>query len=198
MELAGDGAEAESQLANGSFDVVILDAMMPRKGGFELLRDLHGSSYPPTIVISARGEEVDRMLGFELGADDYLPKPFNPRELVIRVRALLRRALLAQKPIASAIGNLVVCAQARRAQVEERSVPLTNAEFKILLKLLEAQGVTVRREVLSELALGRACLPGDRSVDTHISNLRRKLKEAGARGFRINAERNLGYGLLPT
>jgi DNA-binding response OmpR family regulator len=174
---AGTGPAGLAQLARAPVDLVVLDVMLPELSGFEVLRRIRAVSRVPVIMLTARGEEVDRVVGLEMGADDYLAKPFSPRELVARIRAVLRRG-----PGEGAdAGGVIVCGplrldlRARRAEVGDGDLELTSAELRILELLLRADTRTVTRDDLMMQALGRRLLPTDRSLDTHVSNLRRKL-----------------------
>jgi two-component system response regulator CpxR len=177
--------------------LVVLDVMMPGVNGFEVLRRLRANSRVPVLMLTARGSEVDRIVGLELGADDYLPKPFNPRELVARIRAILRRTRPAPAethPLGRlVIGDVELDSSARAVWRDGEQIDLTSAEFDLLLVLLRSAGSVVSREELSQEALGREFNPLDRSIDTHVSNLRRKLG-AGTNGVeRIKSVRGVGY-----
>jgi two-component system response regulator CpxR len=191
-----DGAEAQAALAADAYALVILDVMLPGSSGLDLLKHLRLRHDVPVLMLTARGEDVDRVVGLELGADDYLAKPCNVRELVARLRAILRRVERTH-----ARGTDVTLAQLaldRRMQtISCRNAPLalTGAEYRILEILMEQAGEVVSRERLLNDALGRRLLPWDRSIDTHVSNLRRKLSAVGA-GVRIVGVRGSGYQLL--
>jgi DNA-binding response OmpR family regulator len=196
-ETVGTGPAALERVARGGLDLVVLDVMLPELSGFEVLRRLRAGSRVPVIMLTARGEEVDRVIGLELGADDYLAKPFSPRELVARVRAVLRRMTAESPPAAAGAvswGPLKLDLRARRAEVEGTDLELTAAELRILELLVRADTRTVSREELMQQALGRRLLPTDRSLDTHVSNLRRKL---GKRTDRLSvlSVRGSGYAL---
>ena len=190
-----DGLEA---FAGGAYDLLILDIMMPGISGLDVLKKVRQSSAVPVIMLTARGDDVDRIIGLEFGADDYLPKPFNPRELVARIKAILRRA---QPQTGEAdvleLGDISLDSRTHRAAVNNNELRLTGTEFEILKCLLETPGQVVNKEYLSERALGRRLLPYDRSVDTHISNLRGKLEKAGNRNETIQNQRGVGYLLIP-
>jgi len=182
----------------GSYDLLILDIMMPGLSGLDVLRKVRQSSSVPVIMLTARGDDVDRIIGLEFGADDYLAKPFNPRELAARIKAILRRA----QPRAGGsdfleLGDIRLDTRTHRATVSGTELKLTGTEFEILRCLLETPGEVVNKEHLSERALGRRLLPYDRSVDTHISNLRGKLERAGNRNETIQNQRGVGYLLIP-
>jgi DNA-binding response OmpR family regulator len=174
---AATGPAGLEELARSPVDLVILDVMLPQLSGFEVLRRIRSTSRVPVIMLTARGEEVDRVVGLELGADDYLAKPFSPRELVARIRAVMRRvpgeAPGATGPIVW--GPLRLDLRAHRAQAGENDLELTSAELRILELLVRADTRTVTRDDLMSQALGRRVLPTDRSLDTHVSNLRRKI-----------------------
>jgi DNA-binding response OmpR family regulator len=196
-ETVGTGSAALERASRGGLDLVVLDVMLPELSGFEVLRRLRAVSRVPVIMLTARGEEVDRVIGLELGADDYLAKPFSPRELVARVRAVLRR-MTVDPPTAPAgtvsWGPLKLDLRARRADVEGHDLELTAAELRILELLVRADTRTVSREELMQQALGRRLLPTDRSLDTHVSNLRRKLARVTDR-VTVLSVRGSGYAL---
>ena len=194
-ETSGGGLAALERLARDPVDLVVLDVMLPELSGFEVLRRLRASSRVPVLMLTARGEEVDRVVGLELGADDYLAKPFSPRELVARIRAILRRMPEAP-PAGGALnfGPLTLDPRAHRAHIDGRDLELTSAELRILELLVQADTRTVSREELMLQALGRRLLPTDRSLDTHVSNLRRKLGRLSER-IAIQGVRGAGYAL---
>lgn len=190
-----DGIEA---FKAGGFDLVILDIMMPGISGLEVLKKIRQSSNIPVVMLTARGDDVDRIIGLEFGADDYLPKPFNPRELVARIKAILRRAQpQSEEEQVLELGEIKLDTRTHRAAVSDQELKLTGTEYEILKCLLETPGKVVNKEFLSERALGRRLLPYDRSVDTHISNLRGKLEKAGNRNETIQNQRGVGYLLIP-
>ena len=182
----------------GNFDLLILDIMMPGISGLDVLRDVRQSSNVPVIMLTARGDDVDRIIGLEFGADDYLPKPFNPRELLARIKAILRRSQpQPDENVVLELGDIRLDTRTHRASVSNSELQLTGTEFEILKCLLETPGKVVGKEQLSERALGRRLLPYDRSVDTHISNLRGKLERAGNQNETIQNQRGVGYLLIP-
>jgi len=194
VEVAYDGRTGLEKALTGAFDLVVLDVMMPQLGGFEVLRRLRETSQVPVVMLTARGEEVDRIVGLEMGADDYLPKPFNPRELAARVRAVLRRAEAAPGTSSSiTVDDVTVDLGARTIRVDDAEITLTGVEFSLLETLLRAAGSVVTRNELSEAALYRRANAFDRSLDVHISNLRRKLGPASGGGERIKTVRGVGY-----
>jgi DNA-binding response OmpR family regulator len=199
VTVSHDGAEAlarvTEQHAALALDLIVLDVMLPGRNGLDVLRALRArESPPPVLMLTARGDDVDRIVGLELGADDYLPKPFNPRELVARMRAIMRRAsdrATRHEPLV--LGALRLDPARHRATVRGATVELTGAEFRVLEVLLRAAGRVVSREQLTEHALGRKLELYDRSVDTHVSNLRRKLGLAAPGEPEIRGIRGAGY-----
>ena len=194
-----DGNDALAELQANQFEILILDVMLPSMGGFEVLRKLGASYETPILMLTARGDDVDRIVGLELGADDYLSKPFNPRELVARIRAILRRA--SSRPARSAsmdelaVGPIVLNSGMHQVRVSEQPVALTGAEFRVLELLMRSAGQVISRESMTEQALGRKLVPYDRSIDTHISNLRRKLNLESGKNPEIKNVRGSGYTL---
>ncbi|MEN1727723.1 MAG: response regulator transcription factor [Pseudomonadota bacterium] len=197
IALATDGHSGLEQATQDAPDAVVLDVMLPGMGGFDVLRALRQKSMVPVIMLTARGDETDRIVGLELGADDYLPKPFNPRELAARLRAILRRVAPDDAAVLNQDG-LNMDRQSRRVTLDEQVISLTGAEFSILERLLLAQGEVVSKDELCRHALGRELLPYDRSVDTHISRLRGKLGDARSGEPRIQSIRGRGYILIDT
>jgi DNA-binding response OmpR family regulator len=194
-----DGGEALAELQGGEFEIVILDVMLPSVGGLDVLRKL-GASYPtPILMLTARGDDVDRIVGLELGADDYLSKPFNPRELVARIRAILRRASSRASrggvPDELTVGPITLNTGTRQVHVAAKPVALTGAEFRVLELLMRSVGQVISRESMTEQALGRKLAAYDRSIDTHISNLRRKLELEAGKNPEIKNVRGSGYTL---
>jgi two-component system response regulator CpxR len=182
------------------YDLIILDVMLPGLSGFDVLRQLRESgSRTPVLMLTARGDDVDRIVGLEMGADDYLSKPFNPRELLARVKAVLRRTNEPSKEEQNEIevGPFRMQLKQREAWKGDHSLKLTNAEFTILVTLMRAAGEVVSREALTRSALGRQLLPDDRSLDTHISNLRKKIADGDDEPSLIRSIRGSGYILIP-
>ncbi len=175
--------------------------MLPGINGFEVLRRIRASSQVPVVMLTARGEEVDRVVGLELGADDYLAKPFSPRELVARLRAVLRRS---SRPATSAgstpelivVGDVELNTGSRTVHRGNEPIELTTVEFDLLAILLREAARVVSREHLAAEALGRPYTPFDRSIDTHVSNLRRKLGPGLDGRPRIKSVRGTGYQLV--
>jgi two-component system response regulator CpxR len=182
---------------SGEYDVVILDVMLPGGSGFELLKSLRVHSRVPVILLTARGEAVDRILGLEIGADDYGPKPFDPRELVARIRAVLRRSEKIHSDGSGDeslnVGDIALSLGSRTALCNGVAVELTGAEFNMLEILLRRAGAVVTREELAQAALGRPLSAFDRSVDVHVSRLRKKLGCVPGGEERIRPVRGIGY-----
>jgi DNA-binding response OmpR family regulator len=194
-----DGGDALTELQVNDFEILILDVMLPSVGGFDVLRKLGASYDTPILMLTARGDDVDRIVGLELGADDYLSKPFNPRELVARIRAILRRAsnraVRGSVPDELTVGPIVLNTGTRQVRVADQPVALTGAEFRVLELLMRSAGQVISREAMTEQALGRKLVPYDRSIDTHISNLRRKLNLEAGKNPEIKNVRGSGYTL---
>ncbi len=190
-----DGEAALAVARRSVHELLILDVMLPGRNGFDVLRSLRRDSQLPVLMLTAQGDDTDRIVGLELGADDYLPKPFNPRELLARVRAVLRRSEGADSGPRGLIdyGQLEIDMRRQQARFGGAELVLTAAELRLLELLARQPGELVSRDRLSEYGLGRPYRPPDRSVDTHISNLRRKLEAAGAAAPDIRGVRNRGY-----
>jgi two-component system response regulator CpxR len=194
IEAVHDGPTGLDRARSGRHDAVVLDVMLPGMSGFEVLRRLRETSSLPVLMLTAKGDEVDRIVGLEMGADDYLPKPFNPRELAARLRAVLRR--VGAEPAATErviVDDLVVDLGARTVTVAGREVPLTGVEFSLLEALAHSAGSVVSRDDLSKAALYRRASAYDRSLDVHLSNLRRKLGPLADGAERIKTVRGVGY-----
>jgi len=182
----------------GEYGLAILDVMLPKMSGFEVLRSLRAGSKMPVLMLTARGDDMERIVGLEIGADDYLPKPFNPRELVARLRAILRRVQTTGEeaphlPEKIQVDDLELSIPSRSVRIEGEELNLTSVEFDLLTVLLEQAGKIVKKEDLSERVLERKLSPFDRSLDMHISNLRKKLGERNDGGERIKTIRSVGY-----
>lgn len=179
VSAAHDGPNGEREALSGSFDVVVLDVMLPGFSGIEVLRRIRRKSDVPILLLTARGDDVDRISGLNLGADDYVPKPCTPGELVARLRAILRRTAnsnnrgSSQEPIVS--GSLTLWPGMRKAEWKGAPLDLTGTEFSLLEVLTRQAGRVVSKEVLSLNALGRALTPFDRRIDVHVSSIRQKL-----------------------
>src|SRR5579862_7551187 len=184
---------------SGEFDLVVLDVMLPGLDGFEVLRRVRAKSNTPVLMLTARGDDLDRILGLEIGADDYLAKPFNPRELAARARAILRRAKLARADGTSPattpikIGDVELNVGARTVKRGNQMLSLTTVEFDLLEKLMKSAGRVMEREELTKEVLGREFSPFDRSIDTHVWNLRKKIGLHIDGTERIKGIRGIGY-----
>lgn len=190
-----DGAEAVEHCRNNHYDAIILDVMLPGMQGLEVLRNLRQFSHTPILMLTARGEDTDRIIGLEMGADDYLPKPCNPRELAARLRAILRRSDLGKEATTTdqtSVGLTQLNTSDRSASYGGQSLNLTSAEFNILQILLGAAGHVVDKESISQQALGRPLSAYDRSVDVHISKIRKKLAALGGDNLIVSV-RGAGY-----
>jgi two-component system response regulator CpxR len=195
IEAVHTGPDGLKRALEGEYALVVLDIMLPGKNGLDVLRELRQKSKIPVLILTARGEDVDRIVGLEIGADDYLPKPFNPRELLARIRAILRRYQGAATPSAGpvAVGDIELDPGAHVVRRDGDTVELTSVEFSLLEALLRQAGHVVTREQLVNDVLGRKFMPYDRSVDMHISKLRKKLGELPDGSERIKAIRGVGY-----
>ena len=190
------GDDALAAAADGHYALLILDVMLPGLTGFDVLQQLRETSTLPVIMLTAKGEPSDRIIGLEMGADDYLPKPFDPRELLARTRAILRRA--DEAPVSSdattvTAGALRLDRRRQRAFVGTAELTVTGTEFRLLERLLAADGEPASRDDLCQHALGREYQPLDRAVDTHLSNIRRKLAALTDSGVAIRSIRGRGY-----
>src|SRR5690606_6841859 len=184
-----DGESGLREARRAEFDLAILDVMLPKMSGFEVLRNLREDSSMPVLMLTARGDDMERIVGLEIGADDYLPKPFNPRELVARLRAILRRAHpedgVAAHDEKITVDDVELAFGSRSVKLDGDELPLTSVEFDLLAVLLRDAGNVVKKEDLSEEVLERELSPYDRSLDMHISNLRKKLGPRGDGSERI-------------
>jgi len=190
---AHDGEYGVREALSEAFEIVILDVMRPVLDGRKVLRRIRLHSQIPAIMLTARGDDADRIAGLEAGADDYLPKPFNPRELVARIRAVLRRRATNPPSEILSIGDLEIQLRRRRVLQNGEELPLTGAEFEILFLLVRSAGKILTRGEIAESALGRAVGRLDRSIDNHISNLRKKLGPEVSGIERIRSMRGTGY-----
>ena len=199
LDAEDDGPRGVERVLSGDYQLAVLDVMLPGVSGFDLLRSIRAASAVPVLMLTARGDDVDRIVGLELGADDYLSKPFNPRELVARIRAILRRApadgrVAGDRPAAQlAVDDVAMDLGARVVRRAGAPVELTAVEFALLELLLRAAGSVVRRDDLARGALGRGLLPFDRSIDVHVSRIRKKLGPRADGGERIATLRAVGY-----
>jgi DNA-binding response OmpR family regulator len=187
------GAEAERLLKGGSFDAAILDLMLPDMDGLDLCRRVRTQSAIPVLMLTARGDPLDRVVGLEIGADDYLPKPFEPRELLARLRAILRRGAGVRPADVLRFGRLEIDRGARVARIDGQPRNLTGFQFTLLVALAERAGRVLSREALLDLTRGAALEEFDRSIDVHISRLRAALEDDPRKPRRILTLRGAGY-----
>jgi two-component system response regulator CpxR len=195
---AFDGTHGEQLALQKHFDLIVLDIMLPEKDGLSVLRDIRGKIPTPILMLTAKGDELDRIIGLEVGADDYLPKPFNPRELLARIRALLRRVDIDRNPPQEDSSELLtegitLKLKTREALIDNRPTELTSTEFNILLTLMSAPNQIISKAELTQKALGRKLTLYDRAIDMHMSNLRKKLnndmiKTIRGSGYLFSAE----------
>src|SRR5882672_10308305 len=191
--VAGTGAAAQRQLKREQFDAVVLDLMLPDMDGLELCRHIRAESNIPLLMLTARGDPLDRVVGLELGADDYLPKPFEPRELLARLRAILRRRGAAAAAQVLRFGRLEIDRDAREVRVDGERKTLTGHQFTLLLALAERPGRVLSREALMDMTKGASLEDFDRSIDVHISRLRAAIEDDPKRPRRILTLRGAGY-----
>jgi len=198
VEAAFNGVDGVERILSGQHDAVILDITLPRMNGLEVLQQIRRTSAVPVVMLTARGDQIDRVVGLEFGADDYVAKPYYPPELVARLRAVLRRGTVtpsAPVPPLLKLGELEVQVAARRVNWSEAEIELTVSEFNLLLALMGSGDAVSTKDTLSLQALGRVRQSYDRSVDVHISNLRLKLERGSAGAIRIETVRGVGYRL---
>lgn len=200
VESVHDGETGLERALNGNYLLVVLDVMLPGMSGFDVLRRLRATSRIPVLLLTARGEDIDRIVGLEIGADDYLPKPFNPRELVARIRAVLRRTSADPKGVGTPrppeilrIGDIELDPATRTVKHGGQPVDLTSVEFNLLEVLLREAGRVVTREELVSAVLSRKFSPFDRSIDMHVSKVRKKLGDLNGESEHIKTVRGVGY-----
>jgi DNA-binding response OmpR family regulator len=202
LEFAHDGETGARMAMSGNYDLVVLDVMMPGMNGFDTLRLIRNTSQIPVIMLTAKGDDIDRIVGLELGADDYLTKPFNPRELVARLKAIQRRVAVrdasAQKDGVLRVGRAVVNSAERIIEWNGEALSLTTSEFALLEALIKNAGHVVTKADLFLQALGRPETKYDRSIDVHVSNLRQKLGTLDDGRSPIQTVRNVGYQFIPS
>ncbi len=188
-----NGTEAVAHCRKYSYDAIVLDIMLPGLQGLDVLRQIRHFSTTPILMLTARGEDTDRIMGLELGADDYLPKPCNPRELSARLRAILRRsAKLVDDAAILEAGKTIINPAQRSARYDGTDLQLTSAEFNVLQVLVRCAGTVVNKDTLSQQALGRALSAYDRSIDVHVSKIRKKLAALGGDSLIVSV-RGSGY-----
>lgn len=202
LELAYSGEEGLRKLSENSYRLILLDVMMPGMSGLDVLREMRHDNTVPVLMLTAKGDELDKVLGLELGADDYLPKPYSHRELVARIRALLRRVEMdshrpgpAVQPVLS-LGRITLDTRVYQALVDGEDLELTQTEFKVLQTLMERAGQVVTKNELYQNVLGRPLEPYDRSIDMHVSNVRKKILTFAADYKPIKTLRGVGYQFI--
>ncbi len=189
-----DGEAGVQEILSGQYDVVVLDSMMPKMNGLDVLKSVRAQSTIPIIMLTAKGDDIDRIIGLEMGADDYVPKPCTPRELLARINAILRRAQQVSSeqsstPNSISVSNVTLYPAKRQANIGDAPLELTSTEFNLLEVLMRHAGQVVSKETLSIEALDRKLAKFDRSIDVHISSIRHKLGDASL----IQTVRGLGY-----
>lgn len=205
LHCADGEAGLEAALHNTAIDLILLDVMLPKLNGLDVLKALRKTSEIPVLMLTARGDDLDKVLGLELGADDYLAKPFNDRELLARIRAIMRRtqdklsntnaAGIQEKRQTMEFGDLQLDLHRMEARSDTQLLELTGSEFALLKQLISSPGELISKNQLSEHCLGRKLQAFDRSIDTHVSNLRKKMNVAGSR-CEIKSQRGRGYGIF--
>lgn len=196
-----DGKAGLEEALNNSYDVILLDVMMPQMNGFEVLKELRKNSDIPVLMLTAKGDELDKVLGLELGADDYLAKPFSDRELLARIKAIVRRTKIMNKAENTEKSNnnslnvddLTLISTSQEAYYLDQLLDLTSTEYLLLEQLLVNKGKIIEKSVLNEVVLGKKLMPFDRSIDMHVSNLRKKIPDRHDTKPRIKTIRGKGY-----
>lgn len=200
VEAINDGNAGVNRALSGEHALVVLDYMLPGLNGFEVLRQVRAASLVPIVMLTARGDDMNRIVGLQLGADDYLPKPFNPLELVARINAVLRRAQPQgdkSKPEVIVNGDIEMDNRTRTVRRDSQAIELTVVEYSLLERFLLAPGRVIAREELVKDVLHRELSPFDRSIDTHVSNLRKKIGHEVNGVERIKTIRGIGYIYAP-
>jgi two-component system OmpR family response regulator len=197
---AEDGETGVREALSGAYAIAVVDMMMPRLSGIDVLKVIRAQSILPVIMLTAKGDYIDRIIGLEIGADDYISKPCSPRELLARIRAVLRRTHLVPTAVQAAAiraGAIVMNPLRRQVECAGKSVDLTSTEFNLLEVLARHPGAPVSKKELSELGLGRPIARFDRSIDVHVSSIRQKLGPSPSGQPRILTVRGFGYQLVP-
>jgi DNA-binding response OmpR family regulator len=193
VSVAAEGRSGLERLAREPFDALVLDLMLPDMDGLELCRQLRAKSDLPLLMLTARGDAADRIVGLEIGADDYLPKPFEPRELLARLRAILRRGKGAAAAMRLRFGRLEIDRDARSVSVDGNACSLTGYQFALLVALAENAGRVLTREALMDLVKGEPLEAFDRSIDVHVSRIRAAIEDDPKKPRRIITVRGAGY-----
>ncbi|BAJ00215.1 response regulator [Shewanella violacea] len=200
LTLAHDGQSGLDLALEKDYDLILLDVMLPKLNGFEVLKSLRANKQTPVLMLTARGDEIDRVVGLEIGADDYLPKPFNDRELVARIKAIIRRSHILPNDKQSCLheyGDIKLDPSRHEVYCQDQLVILTGTEFGLLFEMIQNAGDLISKESLSEKVLNKKLMPFDRSLDMHLSNLRKKLPERMDGRPRVKTIRGKGYIWLP-
>lgn len=201
VDVVHDGEAGLAALNDNQYDIILLDVMMPKLNGFDVLKTLRTDNATPVLMLTAKGDAVDRILGLEMGADDYLPKPFSDRELLARIRAILRRVEPQQPTGGSELLthlDIEINSKTQEAWCQHQLLDLTSTELLLLETLISSPGVILSKAQLSEQVLGKKLTPFDRSIDMHLSNLRKKLPERKDDKMRVRTLRGRGYMWLDT
>jgi two-component system response regulator CpxR len=200
VDMVHDGEAGLTAIRSTQYDMVLLDVMMPKLNGFEVLKKLRVDNSTPVLMLTAKGDEIDRVLGLEMGADDYLPKPFSDRELLARIKAVLRRVEPSTTKNTELLTHLDIEINSRTQEAWCQSIllDLTSTELMLLETLISSPGIILTKADLSEQVLGKKLTPFDRSIDMHLSNLRKKLPERTDEKMRIRTLRGRGYMWLDT
>lgn len=196
LTVANDGQSGLNLALEQEFDLILLDVMLPKLNGFEVLKALRAKKQTPVLMLTARGDEIDRVVGLEIGADDYLPKPFNDRELVARIKAIIRRTnhqADEQQPGIIEFADIKLDPSRQEVTCQDQLLILTGTEFSLLYYMIQHNGEVITKETLSEQVLGKKLMPFDRSLDMHLSNLRKKIPERADGRPRIKTLRGKGY-----
>lgn len=196
LTLAHDGQTGLQLALTQTFDLILLDVMLPQLNGFEVLKALRAKKQTPVLMLTARGDEIDRVVGLEIGADDYLPKPFNDRELIARIKAIIRRThqqIDEQQQSVLEFADIKLDPSRQEVICQEQLLILTGTEFSLLYHMIQHSGEVLSKDSLSEKVLGKKLMPFDRSLDMHLSNLRKKLPERSDGRPRVKTLRGKGY-----
>ncbi len=198
VTVANTAKEGITSALNNNYDLIILDVMLPDLNGYDVLKKIQKYKKTPIIMLTAKGDEVDLVVGLDMGADDYLAKPCRPRELVARIKANIRRSFQVnskpeEKDSRISIGSVILDKTSHAFYINDKELNLTTAEYNLLSALFSKQGETVSKEQLSELAMGRKLTPYDRSIDVHLCSIRKKLEAVEPEGLSIKNIRGVGY-----
>ncbi|MDD7804335.1 MAG: response regulator [Endozoicomonas sp. (ex Botrylloides leachii)] len=196
VNAVNDGESGIKEALLGKYDLILLDVTLPKRNGFDVLKIIRQKSSVPILMLTARGDDVDRVIGLEFGADDYLPKPYNHRELVARIKAILRRGSSTQQDSTAKLlqlDDIGLNLSNREASIDGKPIELTATEFQVLKSLIEKAGELISRDDLTKIALNRRLTPYDRAIDMHVSNVRKKIGMRKNGQPRIKTVRGAGY-----